>query len=103
MDGIVIGGCGHGQRHDPDRVGPVLFIPKPMKLPPSVSYSEYHATAKTSGVAFQRQEYKQHMFSSRNDSGGVDRWRVWIPAEIKPSEAMGFLISTAAKAKPENT
>jgi len=100
MDGTVIGGWGHGRMFDPDKVGPQLVVPTPVKLATMITADGLELSATT---ALQLEHYKLHHFSYLDDDGTTQRIRLWMPLEITPNMAMPFLVGMAASAKPTAT
>lgn len=96
MDGIVIGGPAHGQTRDPANVGLVLVVPKPTRVPQYVS----DVVPEFSAIAEDRVEYRLHEFYA-TDGTERRRWRVWMPAEVKPLMAFEYMIQMALRAPVE--
>lgn len=92
-DGVVIGGPAHGATRDPERFGPVLIVPRPMRLR---EYGRYRDPSETEPTEL-RVEYKLHVFHATNGDERL-RWRVWMPADVLPHKAFEFLIQTALSA-----
>lgn len=84
-NGLVIGGPGHGQTHDPERIGPVLIVPKPQRLP--VRFDAVDVDY----VRYERVEYRLHQFSSTDGSTRFCH-RVWLPSDVKTHEAFGYVL-----------
>lgn len=91
--GLVIGGPAHGQTYDPERIGHVLIVPKPPRLP-----VRWVDAVNVADVAYENVEYRLHQFSS-TDGVTKLRHRVWLPADVKAHEAFGYVLSVAAGAK----
>lgn len=95
MDGVVIGGPGHGQTRDPEKTGPVLLFPKFMRATARYVSADLDPMA-TEPIA-ERVQYRLHVFHS-TDGTERFRYRVWLPDDVKSHQAFEFLISTALKA-----
>jgi|GEM_PF-4730819 len=99
INGYVIGGPGHGQYYNPDRVGSVLVVPKPQKIP-EFGYSD--DPVEPVSAAYERVEYALHQFSDY-EGPFIVKHRVWMPVEVKKGDAFRFLIDTALRAPADGS
>lgn len=92
FDGIVLGGPGHGQTHDPHWIGPLLRIPTPTKIT-----AVYRPLTTPYEPADGYVEYKLHQFHS-DDGRERRRFRVWMPTDVRPHQAFEYMIRLALQA-----
>ena len=97
LTSIVIGGQAHGERFDPDKIGPVLRVPKRERLSTYVLTDGDMPAAVTSTAL----EYHLHQFNTPDGFGGHTKYRLWMSEHVQPHEAMAYLINTALRAPVE--
>lgn len=92
LDGYVIGGNHHGERHDPERYGEVLRLPNLLPVEPLPTFADY---VPTRGLTYASSQYRLHTFHWAHAYGTHVSYRLWFPADVDDRHKIEHLILTA--------
>lgn len=91
-DGLVIGGCAHGDQWDPMTRGPEVCVPKRRPLTDADCMPLSRAT-KSIDDSVSIERYHIHPF--RN---GTHEVSLYMPAHVKAEQALAYLVNNALRA-----